>query len=122
MASGRVPVIISDPWVEPKEIDWTKCAVRVPESQIGNIVDILKPFDAHYERMAACASDTYKEHFSPRMMGTSLVRGIASIRKSRRGNERWHRMRWPVRTSAALLRAKAVQTHGLLTTVRERIR
>ena len=64
LKAGRVPVIISDDWVEPKGIDWSAVSVRVRESDIWQIPQILEALEPDSARMGLNARRTWKRCFS----------------------------------------------------------
>jgi hypothetical protein len=64
MRSGRVPVIISDEWMEPKGIDWSACSVRIKEKDIGTIPVRLEQLEGRAEQMGSAARDAWDQHFS----------------------------------------------------------
>lgn len=37
MQLGKCPVIISDDWTPPYDVDWLSCSLRIPEREINNI-------------------------------------------------------------------------------------
>lgn len=64
MALGRVPVIISDIWVEPPGPDWSACSVRVPQAQIQRIPRLLAEMEHQWPQLARNAAREYHQHFS----------------------------------------------------------
>lgn len=42
LASGAIPVVISDQIILPENFDWTKCAIFVPEKDINKIDSIIR--------------------------------------------------------------------------------
>jgi hypothetical protein len=63
MSAGAIPVVHADDWALPfssKLINWTKCAVIIPEAQVNNTISILSNI-THKERceMRKCVWDTY---------------------------------------------------------------
>jgi hypothetical protein len=108
MQCGRVPVIIADSWVAPEGIDWASCSVRVREAEIAQIPLILENYLPKWLEMASCARRLWEENYSPDTIGSTLMNGIASIRKTRTLPERLYRVKWPFKRSAHLLRKNAV--------------
>src|ERR1041385_4875007 len=41
-AAGRVPVVISDPWVPPRGPDWDALPIRWPEGRTDGLVEALE--------------------------------------------------------------------------------
>jgi hypothetical protein len=64
MALGRCPVIISDEWVPIEGIEWQECSVRIAESDIRRIPDLLSGRSADAERLGANARKVWEEFFS----------------------------------------------------------
>ena len=65
LAAGRVPVVLSDDWVEPAGIDWSSCSVRVPESEAMTVPGRLEDLEGEWLRMSAAARNVYDEWFAP---------------------------------------------------------
>ena len=65
MQLGRVPVIISDAWVNIPNIDWDKFTIRIPESQIQFIPEILSERKNEAVEMGRLARKYWEEYFSP---------------------------------------------------------
>lgn len=64
LAAGRVPVIISDHWVEPPGPDWSAFSIRWPEGRIDGLLDLLEECEETWPTMSATASTAYAEHFA----------------------------------------------------------
>lgn len=64
MALGRCPVIISDEWVSIDGIEWEECSVRIDESDIPRIPDILSRRSADAETLGANARRVWEQFFS----------------------------------------------------------
>jgi hypothetical protein len=79
LAAGRVPVIISDNWVEPEGLDWSAFSVRIAESEIGSVPHLLERKEHDYERMAVAASAAYDENFAPMSSPRRIVGLCAAI-------------------------------------------
>lgn len=65
LAAGRVPVIISDDWLPPRGLDWSRFSIRWPEKRPEGIITMLQERDSDWRAMAAAASDAYREFFAP---------------------------------------------------------
>lgn len=65
LRSGRVPVIVSDEWTEPSGPDWSRCSLRVRESEVSNIPAFLESQEQNFEQMSVHAVETYIEWFAP---------------------------------------------------------
>ena len=52
LSAGRVPVILSDSWVQPEGPIWSNCSVRIAEKEINNIPEILRKIEPNWPLMA----------------------------------------------------------------------
>jgi hypothetical protein len=80
MRAGRVPVIISDEWVEPLSIDWESFSVRVRENEIPEIPSILREMEPRSEQMGTEARKVWEDNFSLENCGDWIFRTLTSIR------------------------------------------
>jgi hypothetical protein len=65
LAAGRVPVILSDDWVEPAGIDWSGCSVRIPEAEADSVGSRLEELEKDWPRMSIAARAVYDDWFAP---------------------------------------------------------
>jgi hypothetical protein len=65
MQLGRVPVIISDQWVEIPGIDWDKISIRVSEAMIDQLPQILRERKKYAVEMGRNARKCWEQFFSP---------------------------------------------------------
>ena len=65
MKAGRVPVIISDGYVLPQNVEWDSVSVRIRERDVARIPEILSSREAEWETMAARARAEWERRFSP---------------------------------------------------------
>jgi hypothetical protein len=65
LACGRVPVVVSDDWVEPKGVDWSSCSVRVPERNAAILPRLLEELEQEWPQMSQAARAAYDDWFSP---------------------------------------------------------
>ncbi len=96
LASGRVPVIISDDWVPPAEVDWSALSLRVPESEIASIPSILEQAERCFPKMSAAAHATYRDRFAPEIIFHRFMQSCRELLSrrapalgSRRGLRYW---------------------------------
>jgi hypothetical protein len=68
LASGRVPVIISDEWVAPRGPDWDAFSIRWPEGRVSGLIEMLEERDADWPSLSAAADAAYREWFAPDIM------------------------------------------------------
>ena len=83
LRAGRVPVIISDEFVCPAGVDWTKFAVFVPESRVSEIPQILEQEEAYWEAKSAAARQVWKENFAPDTIFNYFVNAILALDASK---------------------------------------
>jgi hypothetical protein len=87
MRAGRVPVIISDAWIEPPVGDWSRFSLRVPEHAVEQVPKICEQHVDVAGAMGALARCTFDEFFSPtRFLDRAIGFLIAAARP---GCGRW---------------------------------
>lgn len=64
LRAGRVPVIISDDWVEPRDPDWSTFSLRITESNFQNIPALLEAREADYLELSRNARAAYENWFA----------------------------------------------------------
>lgn len=64
MRLGRAPVIISDQWREPPFVDWESFAIRIAESQIEELPEILESRESDWKEMGERARSVWLKNFS----------------------------------------------------------
>ncbi|WP_293862542.1 exostosin family protein [uncultured Alsobacter sp.] len=87
LKAGRVPVIISDRYVLPPHIDWTSCAIVVPEIDVAALPEIVAAHMPRWSAMAATARRTWEEHFSSDGLLTYMGSIIPAIAKAAAGED-----------------------------------
>jgi hypothetical protein len=65
MQLGRVPVIISDSWVEIPGIEWNTFSIRISQSQVSTIEQTLKDRMKDAVDMGKKAREAWEKYFSP---------------------------------------------------------
>ncbi|HTW93637.1 MAG TPA: exostosin family protein [Tepidisphaeraceae bacterium] len=80
LSFGCIPVIISDAWILPFDrlIDWNAISVRLPESQVAKLPDLLRLFSApRIAEMRKAAHEAFHRHFADTdAMAESLLRSL----------------------------------------------
>ncbi|MFK7892966.1 MAG: exostosin family protein [Granulosicoccus sp.] len=76
--AGRIPVIISDEWVAPPQICWD-FAVRIAESDIATIPDVLAALEPQWQERASAARAGWEQAFSPEHMFNTVGDAIARL-------------------------------------------
>lgn len=85
--AGRIPVIISDSWVEPPQVNWD-FAVRVPESQIYSIPQRLESLECEWQERSTAARNAWESAYSPTTLFDSFGTAIADVSQSVNLNNR----------------------------------
>jgi len=88
MRMGRVPVILSDEWVEPEGPSWSKFSLRVRESEVASIPHLLERFESRAAEMGTFAHAQWEEWFSPGVSFHRVVEWCLAIKQSRKVPER----------------------------------
>ena len=83
MRLGRVPVIISDGWVDPPDVPWAEFAIRVAERDIEELPHILRAREADWPAMAAAARAAFETNFSLQTVIRWIDRAIREIALAR---------------------------------------
>jgi hypothetical protein len=87
MRMGRAPVILSDAWTPPDGPDWDAFSVRVPESEVGTLPDVLRAradeAEAMGERARRCWEDWFSEEATFHRV-TNWCLDLTAERSSRR--------------------------------------
>jgi hypothetical protein len=65
MRAGRVPVIISDAWIEPPVGEWSRFCLRVPEHAVTRIPQICEQHREASCAMGELARITFEAYFAP---------------------------------------------------------
>jgi hypothetical protein len=91
MRMGRVPVILSDQWVEPRGPCWGKFSLRVPEAESARIPALLEEHEAAAVAMGLLARAQWEEWFSERVSFHRVVEWCLDIQKNQRIPEAWAR-------------------------------
>jgi hypothetical protein len=84
MRTGRVPVIISDDWVEPSGPKWEDFSIRVAENAVSDIPRLLEAREAQAVEMGMRARDEWQRWFSDEVAFHRVVEWCLEIRARRR--------------------------------------
>ena len=79
MQTGRVPVILSDDWLPPAFVDWSSCALQVPERDVRLIPSILREHEPDADAMGRRARSAWREFFAPDRHLRTLVLSCLDI-------------------------------------------
>ena len=94
MRMGRVPVILSDGWVEPPGPAWSEFSIRVPETSCANLPRLLEAREHEAAQMGARARSEWLQWFSEEVAFHRVTEWCLQIRDRRRVREQF--ARWPV--------------------------
>ena len=81
LACGRVPVVLSDDWVEPRGIDWAACSVRIAERNVMEIPQRLAAIEQRWPALSAAAGAAYDEWFAPEVWFHRIVEHCADLQR-----------------------------------------
>jgi hypothetical protein len=84
MRMGRVPVILSDDWVEPVGPRWDQFSIRVSEGDFARIPELLEAREAQASHMGRLARAEWEEWFSERVCFHRVIDSCLQIRERRR--------------------------------------
>ena len=84
MKAGRVPVIISDQWVPPVGPEWSTFSLRVKQSQIAEIPEMLERCEPNAGRMGQLARTAWEDWFSPEASFHRIVEWCLELNRSER--------------------------------------
>jgi hypothetical protein len=77
MQVGRCPVIVSDGWLEPPFADWSACSIRIAESDVKSLPEILRARRDEASILGEAARRIWEDLFSPRRRLNTLLRSAA---------------------------------------------
>ena len=64
LAAGRVPVIVSDDWVQPRGPNWDDFSIRWPEGRVKGLVETIEERDDEWSQMSAAAVAAHRDFFA----------------------------------------------------------
>ncbi len=89
MRMGRVPVILSDQWVEPSGPAWDQFSIRIGESELERILPILDEREGEAVAMGRRARAAWDDWFAERACFHRVVEWCLEIKTLRRLPEKW---------------------------------
>lgn len=110
LEAGRVPVILSDALLLPACVDWSACAIIVPEQDLARLPALLAARERDWPVLARNARAEWERCFGDRTLLPTLVAELRGITAARRRPEPAQRFFFPFRAlpDYALVRAKAL--------------
>ncbi len=123
MKMGRVPVILSDDWVPPDGPKWLDFSIRISESRVEELPEIIKSYESNAFIMGKLAREAWENWFSPDVVYIRMLNYIESIYLERDSNhdektyqQEWHswKFQWqrgwtPVQRAVNAFRRKALK-------------
>ena len=91
MRMARVPVILSDEWVEPIGPCWEQFSIRVREKDFARVPDLLEMREAEAPQMGRLARAQWEEWFSGQVCFHRVIEWCLLIKQRRWLPERWAR-------------------------------
>lgn len=93
MKAGRVPVIISDSWIQPEGPKWSSFSLRVRESDVMSIPSLLERMEDAAPEMGNIARLEFENWYDEPVFFHRTVEACASILRERRLPERFGRFK-----------------------------
>lgn len=90
---GRVPVVLADAWVPPEGPAWDSFCVRIPESEVHLVPQILEERCHQAADMGRRARQAWDDWFSEHAIFHRVTEWCLAIRAERRLPETMHRWR-----------------------------
>ncbi len=84
MQAGRCPVVVSDEWMPPPFVDWSRCSLRVAEADLPNLPALLRAAESSAADRGAAARTAWETYFAPRRRLRTLVDACLDIEASER--------------------------------------
>lgn len=89
MRAGRVPVIISDDWVAPKGPRWESFSLRIRESQVASIPDVLMRHESQAVELGATARKEWESWYSRDVVFSTLVDQLLLVQSAVAGEKKF---------------------------------
>lgn len=78
MQAGRAPVIISDKWVAPPQVDWS-FAIKVRERDVAHIPDILAGYSSEAADRGVAARKAWEDNYAPDVLFDTAAQAIEGL-------------------------------------------
>lgn len=89
MEVGRVPVILSDQWVEPEGPNWKDFSIRIAERDVAKVPAILLEREADWPHMAVAARQAWVDYFGDTTIFHHTVEQCLDIKKLNHAEWLW---------------------------------
>jgi hypothetical protein len=89
MEAGRVPVILSDRWVPPSMVDWSRCSVRISENALARLPEILRERESDWPILAVTARRTWEKYFSDASLLATITTQLTELTQIADVHRRW---------------------------------
>jgi Exostosin family len=94
MQMGVAPVVLSDRLLLPEGPRWETFLLRIPESDIRRLPELLEPLLSEAEGRGRLAREAWEQFFSPPAMFNGIVAALVRVRAGRRIRERRMHLFW----------------------------
>lgn len=94
MEAGATPVIIADTLCLPQGPDWETFSLRVPESDVEKLPDLLRAHRADARRMGRLAREAWEQFFSPETSFATVAGWAMTLLERSRAGYPWHVRAW----------------------------
>ncbi len=79
MASGRVPIVLSDDYVPPLAPMWNDFAIILSESKVAQVADVADAYESRWREMGKYGRSMYENYFCPEVNIFRLLQNIEQI-------------------------------------------
>ena len=121
LQAGRVPVVLADDWVPPEGPQWSEFCLRVPESNVDQLPQLLEGWSPKASEMGRAAREAWEEWFAPSVTFHRIMEWCLSIRAScilpetvLRAQAYWQLLFQPYRYNYYRSRRTHFERHGRL--------
>ncbi len=73
MSAGIAPVLLSDDYVLPPDVDWSQFLLRFPERDIRRLPELLEPYRPLSAERGRLAFAAWQKHFAPEVEFDAIV-------------------------------------------------
>lgn len=95
MRLGRAPVILADDWVAPLGPAWPDCSIRIAESRVEELPEILAARRHEAAELGRRAREEWERWFAPTVFASRCLEWIHDLQLSRTHLEADCFRRWP---------------------------